>query len=116
HCRSRARLAQLEDELEPAPGDVVTRVGEQARVLRVAGEVEVELRRRRELERQRVAAQLRGMRLAQEGRGRDAAARLDSGQHRARPGLLELRELDRGWRAHGNGNGLRLRLWLGLRL
>ena len=57
--RRLARLAEREREREPAAGDVVERVGEQRRVLRVAGEVEVELRARRELERERVAARAR---------------------------------------------------------
>src|SRR6185437_3195565 len=78
---------------------------------RVADEVEMELRRRRELERERVAAQIRRMRLAQERRRRDAAALLDRGENRARPGLLELRELDgRSTYRHWDG----LRLWGGL--
>ena len=51
-------------ELQPATRDVVEGVGEKARVLRVADEVEVELGARRELERERVAAEVGGMRLA----------------------------------------------------
>src|SRR5690348_12124264 len=91
-----ARLAEPEDELETAARDVVERIGEQVRVLRVADEVEVELRARRKLERERVAAQLRRMCLPQQRRRRDAAALLDRRQHLAGPGLLQLRELEAG--------------------
>ena len=82
------RFAEPEDELEPSAGDVVQGVGQQTRVLRIACEVEMELSRRRKLERERVAAQIRGMRLAQERRGRDAAAFLDCRQDGAGPRLL----------------------------
>src|SRR5207253_8732012 len=86
--RRLARLTEFEDELEPAPCHVVEGVGEQVRVLRLAGEVEVELRTRRELERERVAAQLRGVRLAQQRRSGDSAALFDGRQHGSPPGLL----------------------------
>ena len=66
----------------------------------------MELRARRELERERVAAQLRRMRLAQQRRGRDPAALLDGREDGARPGLLQLRELERrGADRHGNRRG-----------
>src|SRR5436305_8451711 len=75
----------------------------------------MELRRRRELEREGVAAQIRRMRLAQEGRRGNAAALFDRRQDRASPGLLELGELQRG-RAHWHRNAFRLGLrgWRGL--
>src|SRR5579884_4428870 len=111
--RSLARLAELEGELEPSSGDVVERVGEQARVLRVAREVEVELRARRKRERERVAAQIGRMCLTQQGRRGDPAALLDGRQDRARPGLLELGELER---RGADRDGHRLRLGFGLRL
>src|SRR5262249_41251171 len=108
-----ARLAELEDELEPAAGDGVPGGGGPARRLRVAGEVEVELGARRELERERVAAQPGRMRLAQQRRRRDAAAFLDGRKHLVRPGLLQLGELELGAAPDRDGN--RRGLWLGCR-
>ena len=92
--RRLARLAELEGELETAAGDVVERVGEERRVLRLLRLIEMELRGRRERECERVAVQLGGMRLAENRRRRDPAALLDCRQHCVRPRLLEIRERD----------------------
>ena len=79
-------------------------------------EVEVELGTRRKLERERVTAQVGGMRLAKQGSRWDAAALLHGRKHLACPGLLQLRELEAGRPdGHGDGDGLRLRLGLRLR-
>src|SRR5690348_7116315 len=100
-----ARLAELEGELEPTPGHVVERVGEEVRVLRLARQVEVELGRRRELERERVSAEVGRMRLTQQRRRRNAPARLDCRKYGSQPGLLELCDLEPG-RADRHGHRL----------
>src|SRR5881227_722090 len=92
-----------------AARDLVERLGEQGRILRVLGELAVERRRSGELDRQRVAGQALRVRLAEDGRGRDRLL-LDSRQDRPLPGLLELLQLER-WRRRRldrlTGDGLR---------
>ena len=89
-----AVLADDELELELPARDLEERVAQQALVLRLLGEPQVERRVRRELERQRVVGQRGGVGLAEHRRGRDRAP-LDRRQHRALPRLLQLLELER---------------------
>src|SRR5581483_7818418 len=86
-CPDRERDRKL------ASRHLVERVAEQGRVLRILGELAVEAGARRELDRQRVAVELRGSRLAEHGRDRDRPLR-DRRDDRPHPRFLKLLELD----------------------
>src|SRR2546427_9492203 len=89
-----------EREREPAARDLVERIGQHRRVLRLLGELAVERRVRRELDRERVSLEIGRTRLAEDGRDRDRPLR-DGGHDRTGPRLLELLELDVRWRCGG---------------
>src|SRR5512132_3782099 len=87
-------LADREVEREFPAGHLVERLREQCRVLRLLGELAVERRRGRELDRQPVLVELRRMRLAEHRSRRDRLL-FDGRQYRPLPSLLELRKLNR---------------------
>src|SRR5579884_4299156 len=93
-------LAELELDRQLAPRDLVERLAEQGRVLRVLGQLQVERGRLRELQRERVAREGRGVRLGERLPDRDRPL-LHRRQDRAPPRLLQLAQVDVG-RTLGN--------------
>src|SRR6266540_1154276 len=92
--RLAAVFAHFEGQREMAARDLVERLGEQRRVLRILGELTMERSRARELDREGVACEVLGVRLAEHRRGGDRLL-LDRGEDRPLPGLLELFQLER---------------------
>ena len=88
-------LADRKREREPPARDLVEGVGEHRHVLRLLRELAVERRARGELERERVARELRRSRLAEHGRDRDRSLG-DRRDDRPRPRVLQLLELEAG--------------------
>ena len=101
-----AAFAERELESEPAARDLVEGLTEQDGVV-LLGELAVERRARRELERQRVALERGGAGLGEDGGGVDRPL-LNGWEDGALPGFLELLELQRGRRGRRLG-----RTWLG---
>src|SRR4029450_12758810 len=89
-----AVLADGEVQRELPAGDLVERLGEERRVLRLLGQLPVEGGGGRELDREPVVGELGGMSLA-EHRGRRDRSLLDGGQDRPLPSLLQLLQLER---------------------